>query len=258
MLEKGAETLGNRIRELRLKKNITQKELAELLGVSQQAVANYEKGKRIPKAKTQLELAGVFKVPISYVMGLGFSNEELEKISYNAIYLSLIEIIKDKSLTSHFARSLSHSFLLEFFDLKGTIVQDGKILPYEKAEEKLKAKLNNFLTDHYFQVVSEKIADQYAFYDIDYSKNDGIQNVIKRNYVNKELLEKLNTVSYNLEKKKEKELSDELNIDFAKIFLELSQNERELKRALLTGKIEKSKKIINQDIDTLNRIKKHL
>lgn len=41
----------NRLKEIRLSKHVTQKELAEKLGVSSQAVAYYEQGKREPSIK---------------------------------------------------------------------------------------------------------------------------------------------------------------------------------------------------------------
>lgn len=47
----------NNVKRLRERKNYSQSELAELVGVSQQAIADYEKGKKIPNIVTGVDLA---------------------------------------------------------------------------------------------------------------------------------------------------------------------------------------------------------
>ena len=53
--------------ELRSKNNLTQKELAEGLGVSISSIAMYEIGARIPSLKKAKQIAGYFKVPIEEI-----------------------------------------------------------------------------------------------------------------------------------------------------------------------------------------------
>lgn len=48
-----------RLRKLREQKEISQKELAEYLGVSQNAVSSYELGKREPNINTLVKLASI-------------------------------------------------------------------------------------------------------------------------------------------------------------------------------------------------------
>ena len=60
----------NRLKEIRLSNHVTQKELAEKLGVSSQAVAYYEQGKREPRIATWRKLADYFNVSASYLQGL--------------------------------------------------------------------------------------------------------------------------------------------------------------------------------------------
>lgn len=66
----------NRLKELRIKQGLNQKEVAAVLDTTQQAISLYECGKREPKIKTWQKLAGFFKEPISYVMGV----DEYEKV----------------------------------------------------------------------------------------------------------------------------------------------------------------------------------
>ena len=49
--------LSDNVKRLRERKNYSQSELAELVGVSQQAIADYEKGKKIPNIVTGVDLA---------------------------------------------------------------------------------------------------------------------------------------------------------------------------------------------------------
>ncbi|MEI4283388.1 helix-turn-helix transcriptional regulator [Tetragenococcus halophilus] len=57
----------NRIKETREEKNITQKKLAELLNVTQQAVSRYENGSRVPDEQNWEEIAQILKVPVQYL-----------------------------------------------------------------------------------------------------------------------------------------------------------------------------------------------
>lgn len=58
----------NRIKELRIEKNIAQNDLAELLNTSQQSISFYETGKRDPDTKTLEVLSDYFNVSIDYLL----------------------------------------------------------------------------------------------------------------------------------------------------------------------------------------------
>ena len=55
--------------KLRKTKNCTQLQLAEYLGISRQAYANYESGKREPDYATLSKLADYFNVSTDYLLG---------------------------------------------------------------------------------------------------------------------------------------------------------------------------------------------
>ncbi len=61
--------LGQRIKELRLEKGLTQKEVAERLKVTHAAIGNYENGKREPQIDDLILLADFFDVSIDYLVG---------------------------------------------------------------------------------------------------------------------------------------------------------------------------------------------
>lgn len=62
-------TFGERLKELRLKKASTQKEMAEYLGISANAYQNYEYDKREMNIKSLTLLADYFDVSIDYLIG---------------------------------------------------------------------------------------------------------------------------------------------------------------------------------------------
>ncbi|WP_278278369.1 helix-turn-helix domain-containing protein [Alkalibacter saccharofermentans] len=61
--------IGEKIRCLREEKNMTQKQLAEILGISQQAVGKWEKGINEPDFETIVKLCDIFGVASDYILG---------------------------------------------------------------------------------------------------------------------------------------------------------------------------------------------
>lgn len=66
-------SFGTRLRELREERNITQRALADVLGVSPRMVSFYESGAHFPRDENQLiRLAAFFQTSTDYL--LGYSN----------------------------------------------------------------------------------------------------------------------------------------------------------------------------------------
>lgn len=68
-------TIGEQIKKYRKKAGLSQRELGEKLGVSQQHIAQYENGKRIPKIETINSIAGALGIGIRHLYP-DFSMEE--------------------------------------------------------------------------------------------------------------------------------------------------------------------------------------
>ena len=62
-------TLKDRLKELRLERNLLQKDIAELLNITASAYGYYEQGKRIPDSDTINLLSDYFNVSLDYLMG---------------------------------------------------------------------------------------------------------------------------------------------------------------------------------------------
>lgn len=58
-----------RLKELRKKANLTQKEMGEILGVNQRTYSNYELGDRDMSPETLIKLADFYNVTIDYLLG---------------------------------------------------------------------------------------------------------------------------------------------------------------------------------------------
>ena len=59
-----------RIKELRLQKNMSQMELAKATGISQSAIAKWELGKTEPTATAIITLANFFGETTDYILGV--------------------------------------------------------------------------------------------------------------------------------------------------------------------------------------------
>lgn len=61
-------TIGERIKEFRLKAGLTQSELAEKLGIPYQSIGQWERGLRSPKIETLQKIASALGVPLSQLL----------------------------------------------------------------------------------------------------------------------------------------------------------------------------------------------
>ena len=62
-------TFAERIKELRLEKNLTQTQLGEIIGVKHFSIYSYEKGRACPEMKGLVALADYFGVSMDYLAG---------------------------------------------------------------------------------------------------------------------------------------------------------------------------------------------
>ena len=62
--------LGKRLKELRKEKGLTQKEVANILGIHSVTYLHYEKDEREPPLKILAEMATFFGVSADYLLGL--------------------------------------------------------------------------------------------------------------------------------------------------------------------------------------------
>lgn len=61
---------GDRLKELRLKAGLTQKQLAERIGITKSVVSYYELQERSPSPEVLIKLANIFHVSTDFLLGL--------------------------------------------------------------------------------------------------------------------------------------------------------------------------------------------
>ena len=147
------ENIGSMIRKLRKEKDITQEELAELLGITSQAVSKWESGAGLPDISQLVPLANVFEVPMDALFGRTSWKDdgEVER---------LIEKIKEEHEWDGDRLDAFTDALRQYPDHKdllwNVVFYSGCCVPYAGGEERERI-LNNGLraADRYLTLFQE-------------------------------------------------------------------------------------------------------
>lgn len=73
-----------RLKDLRVKRGISQEELARSLNLTKSTICCYEKGLRVPTLETLVNLADFFEVSVDYLLGrdILIKNKDTRKLEY--------------------------------------------------------------------------------------------------------------------------------------------------------------------------------
>ena len=91
---------GNRLKTLRIKKKLTQQQLADLLGLTKSVISAYENGLRYPAYDVLIKIASIFKVSTDFLLGVeikreidtsGLTDEQVEAL------IELIDTIRNSN-----------------------------------------------------------------------------------------------------------------------------------------------------------------
>lgn len=91
--------MGDKLKSLRIEKKLTQKQVADRIGLAISAVSSYESGSRYPSYDVLVRLAHIFHVSTDYLLGMtdkrnvdvtGLSDDEIEAVS------QLVEMLRKK------------------------------------------------------------------------------------------------------------------------------------------------------------------
>ena len=73
--------IGERLKQLRTKRKLTQFDVEELTGINRSTLSLYELGIRVPPIDKLMQLALLYKVSIDYLCGIEkFYSEDVEKV----------------------------------------------------------------------------------------------------------------------------------------------------------------------------------
>ena len=123
-------TIGENIKKVRKQKHMTQRELAEALGMRDAAISKYEKGIVTPPLETLKQLADVLQVPIAYLLS-GSLYPQTVFHDDNGI-VDVVSGVPDDVAQLVGLSSDNKAQLLEAFD---KLNEDGQKVAVERVEE---------------------------------------------------------------------------------------------------------------------------
>ncbi len=155
--------LVNRIRETRLNKNVSQKELANVLNTTQQAISLYESGKREPKIEIWEKLANFFSVSVSFLQGFTYTTDEIIKIVHE-YYFEKNEIEQIGTFNYEFVKNINLYIRLTSYDPvpRALYAKETKDFPLTK-------KVKKYWLDHF-----KDILDSQRLQDINKGNKDDV------------------------------------------------------------------------------------
>ena len=68
------ENLGSKLKTLRMKNQLSRKQVAELIGISVSMIGFYENSERLPSLPILVKLASLYKVSVDYLLDITISN----------------------------------------------------------------------------------------------------------------------------------------------------------------------------------------
>ena len=92
--------MGDKLKSLRVEKNLTQKQIADRVGVAISAISSYESGARYPSYDVLIRLAYIYHVSTDFLLGItstrhiditGLSDGEIEIVS------QLVDVLRTKN-----------------------------------------------------------------------------------------------------------------------------------------------------------------
>lgn len=116
----------NRIKKLRLKNNLNQEELAQILEVIRSTYTGWELGTNTIPLRKLFELSNYYKISIDYITGLNKNNNYIyisDKINFKVVGKNLKELRKSFSLTQKDIANLLNISVSAY-----TLYELGKIL----------------------------------------------------------------------------------------------------------------------------------
>ncbi|WP_232841811.1 helix-turn-helix domain-containing protein [Caldicellulosiruptor acetigenus] len=230
-----------RLKELREEKNISRSDLAEILGVSTQTIANYENGHREPNFDTLLKIAEYFDVTVDYLVGRSDYRTVEEQISKRSKFEKTVgESLKEAIMTKKL-KGVRWDEKLE--KEIGDIIEEHiepllndmamvyflSVLP-EKNDEFIRQNFKKHfaLLLKYFSTLKEALQDNIIrnFLVDDYYVKDKIENVsllaLENSLINQDFVKQIEMVKQKVEVAEG--LIDSLEtmeFDFLKVFMEL-------------------------------------
>lgn len=162
-------TVGENIRKIRKEKGLTQKQLGELLNMTQSAIGQFENDKTSPKIETIKKIASALDVSITDILGTfknSYEYKKLEKLIHAqegiiSILIDIYERVESKEISGKYGAG--HYYLIGK-DEEQFILYDGDINTlYELAKvsipvliERIKdTRSEKIVTEEYLKILND-------------------------------------------------------------------------------------------------------
>lgn len=103
-MEKNVQFRTDRLKELRKKENLTQKEFSAKIGCTMASLSAYENGSKLPPSQTLMNIANIFNCSIDWLFGLknekNYDLQECPAKTY-AEYIKLLFALKNKDIAPY-------------------------------------------------------------------------------------------------------------------------------------------------------------
>lgn len=87
--------MGEKLRSLRIENKLTQKQVADRIGLAISAVSSYESGSRYPSYEALIKLSKMFHVSTDYLLGLT-SKRDIDVTGLDDAEIELLSQLADK------------------------------------------------------------------------------------------------------------------------------------------------------------------
>ena len=117
-------SVGEKIKEIRKSKGLTQKQLAEKIGIAEITIRKYEKGERQPSTEQLVSIVNALEVPVSQLM----SNDEIIDLKLEQLHTMIDKYAAGE--TSSLLNMLNpYKEILELYDQLNALGKE-KVIEY--------------------------------------------------------------------------------------------------------------------------------
>lgn len=180
--------IGKRIAECRREKKLTQDELANRVGVTAQALSQYERGLRYPDVGILKSLCDVLNVSADYLLGLEdnkiteFDDPKIQNEIWwnlrNSLEPLLIEFGED--IVPAFVEE-NNSYVKTVYDLRLRLSAEGMLMPIVKLRDWTKLKPREFIISAYDNILYHEIISENQTIRVEYIISK-LEDVMRNHY----------------------------------------------------------------------------
>jgi len=256
------EKIGQFIKKLRVEKELSQNQLADMIPISRQAISSWENGKSLPNSDTLIILGKIFNVTVDELLSGGEEKSNIEEIALNLVdeYNS-----KGKKLKRTVRIFIITTILLMFFIFSYYFITSYNSIKVYKID----GQGDNFYTNRGILIVTKeksylqigeifsnrkKEAQQYKLYYLDKNKKKHTlyrgkdSNILIRNYYGydeyfpyKDIKNVMDKLYLEIEFDNKKEIIKlKLKQDFINGFLSKNKNDKSLTNRSIKSNDSKS------------------